>query len=136
MQAEQHEFIKHRDIHFNEYNPEPNQAQTAALLLADIEGVIRLDPVAPLHLQISYHVLEVTLEQIEFGLVQMGLHLDNSLIFKFKRALCYYTEDTLRANQGCTRGDPRCTRKIFADRYKHLNHDLRDDRPVYWRKYL
>ena len=79
MDIETPEFIKHRDIHFVELHPDPNQAQTAALLLTDIEGVIHVTPITPRHLQVSYHLLNVSLEQIENGLTEMGLHIDNRL---------------------------------------------------------
>ncbi|MEN8166289.1 MAG: hypothetical protein ABFR65_02290 [Pseudomonadota bacterium] len=130
------DFIKHRDIHFIELHPDPNQAQTAALLLADIEGIVRVNPANPLHLQVSYHLLDVCLQQIESGLKATGLHIDNSLIYRLKRALYYYTEETQRANQGCNHSDSKCTRKIFADRYQRLNHSCRDPRPEHWRRYL
>jgi len=136
MGADSQELIKHRDIHFVEFHPDPNQARTAALLLADIDGIIHVNPVSPRQLQVSYHLLKVCLEQIETGLTEMGLHIDNRLIYRLKRALHYYTEETQRANQGCSRGDAGCTRKIFADRYQRLNHQCRDRRPEYWRKYL
>jgi hypothetical protein len=136
MDAEGIEFIKHRDIFFAELHPDPNQASTAALLLADVEGVIRAAPADRLHLQISYHLLEVSLEQIEDGLKEMGLHIDNRLFYRLKRALHYYTEENQRAIQGCTEGNTKCTRKIFADRYQRLDHGCRDPRPEHWRKYL
>lgn len=136
MEADAPEYTKHRDIHFVELHPDPQQAHTAALLLADIEGITHLNPVSKHHLKVSYNVMEITLEQIENGLAQMGLHLDNRLLYRLKRALHYYTEDTQRANHGCHRGDTKCTRKIFADRYQRLEHGCRDDRPQHWRKYL
>ncbi len=131
-----HDLVKHREIHFVAYHPDKNQAETASLLLADIDGVLSTKTVSPTHLQISYELMSVSLEQIEQGLSTMGLHLDNRLLFRLKRALYYYTEDTERANLGCTRSDSKCTRQIFADRYQRLDHGLRDNRPEHWRKYL
>ncbi|MCG7905445.1 MAG: hypothetical protein JAY67_01735 [Candidatus Thiodiazotropha taylori] len=131
-----HDLVKHRDIHFVELHPDPNQAGTAASLLADVVGIIKTNPVSPTLLQIQYELLEVSLEQIETGLTAMGLHIDNRLLYRLKRALYYYTEDTERANLGCNRSDSKCTRMIFADRYQRMNHQLRDQRPEHWRKYL
>jgi hypothetical protein len=130
------DYIKHRDIFFSEFHPDPNQASTAALLLADVDGIIRLTPANRRQLQISYHLLEVSLEQIEEGLREMGLHIDNRLFYRLRRALHYYTEETQRANYGCSQTDAKCTRKIFAGRYQRLNHSCRDPRPLHWRKYL
>ncbi|EGW53980.1 hypothetical protein [Candidatus Endoriftia persephonae] len=136
METGSPEFTKHREIHFVELHPDPQQAQTAALLLADVEGIDRIEPVAPSHLRISYNLLEVSLEQIEIGLTEVGLHLDNRLYFRLKRALYYYTEETQRSNMGCSRSDSKCTRRIFAERYQRQDHSCRDHRPEHWRRYL
>ena len=57
--------IKHREISFSKLHPDPNQAQTAILLLSDIEGVIHAHFVSPTFMRISYDVMHITLEQIE-----------------------------------------------------------------------
>jgi hypothetical protein len=131
-----HDLVKHRDIHFFDLHPDPKQAETAALLLADVEGVVSAKPLTATHLQISYQLMVISLEQIERGLTAMGLHLDNRLLYRLMRALHYYTEDTERANLGCTRTDSKCTRQIFADHYQRQQHGLRDQRPEHWRRYL
>jgi hypothetical protein len=131
-----HDLVKHRDIHFFDLHPDPNQAETAALLLEDIEGIVAVNPLTPTHIRISYQLMSISLEQIERGLTAMGLHLDNRLLYRLMRALHYYTEDTERANLGCTRTDSKCTRQIFADRYQRQEHGLRDQRPEHWRRYL
>lgn len=131
-----HDLVKHRDIHFVKFHPDPNQAETASLLLADVEGIVEAQPVSEIHLRISYQLMVVTLEQIERGLTAMGLHLDNRLLYRLMRALHYYTEDTERANLGQARSDTKSTHHIFADRYQRLDHSLRDHRPEHWRKYL
>lgn len=131
-----HDLVKHRDIHFVEHHPDPNQAETASHLLAEIEGMVSVDTISKTHIRIRYQLMLISLEQIERGLTAMGLHLDNRLLYRLMRALHYYTEDTERANLGCTRTDARCTRQIFAERYQRLDHGLRDQRPEHWRKYL
>lgn len=131
-----HDLVKHRDIHFVELHPDPNQAETAAQLLSEVDGIVAIEERSPGHLHISYQLMEVSLEQIEHGLTAMGLHLDNRLLYRLMRALHYYTEEIERANLGCTRSDSKCTRQIFADHYQRQNHRLRDQRPEHWRKYL
>ena len=131
-----HDLVKHRDIHFVDLHPDPNQSETAAMLLSEIEGIVGIEQRSPTHLHISYQLMAVSLEQIEQGLTAMGLHIDNRLLYRLMRALYYYTEETERANLGCRRNDSKCTRQIFADRYQRQNHDLRDQRPEHWRKYL
>ncbi|MEA3276924.1 MAG: hypothetical protein U9Q81_16890 [Pseudomonadota bacterium] len=128
--------IKHRQVPFNELHPETNQAQTAALFLSDVEGILRAEPTSPLLLQVSYDVLQTTLEEIEGALRELGLHLDNNLMVRVRRALYYYTEETQRANFGCPHGKSNCTKQVFAKRYAKLDHSCRDHRPEHWRRYL
>jgi hypothetical protein len=135
MESNADSLIKHREISFSKLHPDPNQAQTAILLLSDISGVIHAHFVSPTLMRISYDVLHVTLEQVEAILTEMGFHLDNRLIFRMKRALYYYTEETQRANCGC-KGDSNNTQKVFVKRYQTTKHGCRDQRPSHWRKYL
>jgi len=136
MATLQDNFVKHREIVFRELHPDPNQAQTAALFLADVEGIIRTEPVSPVLVQVSYDLLRVTLEQIEEALTEIGLHIDDGLMFRIRRALHYYSEETQRANLGCPHGECNCTKKVFAVRYRTLDHGCRDHRPEHWRRYL
>lgn len=126
--------VKYREVVFNELHPDPKQAHTAAMLLAGIEGIHEVRPLSPTQLQIQYHIFEISLEQIESALVDEGFNLSCKLIHRLKRALYYYTEETERANNGCS-SSCKCTRKIFINRYNQLNHDCRDPRPEHWRKY-
>jgi hypothetical protein len=136
MDTPEEDFVKQREIVFRDLRPERNQAQTAAEFLVDIEGIIRADAESALLVRVSYDVLQVTLQQIEDALKEIGLHIDNSLMLRIKRALHYYSEDTQRANIGCSRGESNCTRKVFALRYQTLDHSCRDHRPEHWRRYL
>jgi hypothetical protein len=128
--------IKHRQIPFNELHPDSNQARSAALFLADVDGVLHVAPTSPLLLEVKYDLLKTTLEEIEDALRELGLHLDNALLFRLRRAMCYYIEDTQRANWGCRHGEHNCTKKVFAKRYEVLEHGCRDHRPEHWRRYL
>ncbi len=136
METEEYDLIKHREIAFCVLNPEHNQVEDAALFLTEVEGIISITPVSQLVIRISYDLLQVTLQQIEDALKELGMHLDNSLMFRIKRALHYYSEETQRANMGCKHGESNCTQKIFALRYRTLNHSCRDQRPEHWRRYL
>lgn len=128
--------IKHRQIPFSELHPAPAQVEQAALFLADVPGVLRAEPIAPRELAISYDLLMITLQDIEDALREIGLHLANTLMMRIKRALYYYTEETIRANCGCPHGESNCIQKVFAKRYQVLNHGCRDHRPEHWRRYL
>lgn len=128
--------IKHREIAFRELHPNPDQAGTAAHFLAQVDGVLTSEAASATLVRVSYDVLAVTLKEIEDGLRDLGLHLDNRLFLRVKRALYYYTEETLRANCGCPQGTSNCTKKVFATRYQQIEHGCRDQRPEHWRRYL
>ena len=125
---------KHREIQFRGPHPESNQAQAATLALSDAEGILRLDPLSVQSLRVSYDVRLITLQAIEESLIDLGYHLDNSLLNKLKRAVYYYTEETQRANLG--HHEKVHTHKVFVDRYHRSPHGCRDCRPQHWRKYL
>ena len=130
------ERIKHREIGFRELHPDPDQSGTAARFLADVDGILAAEPAHATLLRVRYDVLTVTLEDIEDALAELGLHLDNRLLYRMKRALYYYTETTLRANCGCPQGTSNCTKKVFALHYQQRDHSCRDHRPEHWRRYL
>lgn len=128
--------LKHREIGFRELHPNPDQAGAAVAFLAGIEGVLATEALSSTLLRVSYDVLAVTLRELEDALRDLGLHLDNRLLPRLRRALYYYTEETLRANCGCPQGTSNCTKKVFATRYRHIEHGCRDQRPEHWRRYL
>lgn len=136
MELDDSDVIKHREIVFTELHPDPKQAHTAAGLLQEIDGVIEAYAENHLQLRIRYHVLKISLEQIENALTECGFHLSSKLIYKISRALYYYTEEIERANNGCDEEDHNSTRKIFINRYEHRTHGCSDTRPEHWRKYL
>lgn len=128
--------IKEREIAFMEFHPNPNQAETAARLLQGLDGVREARALDPVLLRVRYNVMEITLEQMETGLAELGFHLSGRILDKVRRALYYYTEETQRVNNGCPRGDTNCTRNVFVNRYSRLDLDTRDPRPEHWREYL
>ena len=128
--------IKHREIVFDSNHPDPQQGKTAALRLSDVPGVLDVQVISDTAIKVSYQLLEIDLQQIEDGLVDAGFHLSGKLIYKLKRALYYYTEETQRVNNGCPRGDSNCTRNVFVNRYSRLDLETRDPRPEHWREYL
>lgn len=128
--------IKHRLIPFSELHSDQNQARTAAMSLADLEGIVRAEPISAIALKVSYDVLATTLLEIEKAIGELGLHLDRNLMYRLRSALWHYTEETQRANCGCPRGESNCTRKVFAQRFERRDHTCRDHKPEHWRKYL
>lgn len=127
--------VKHREIRFSRLHPDKQQAHTASLMLSDVEGIEVLRPHNPYLLSISYDISCLNLSLIEDALIDLGFHLDNSLMVKLKRALHYYTEEIERANLGLD--DCGCAgRQVFINRYLRQSHGCRDKRPEHWRNYL
>ena len=130
--------IKHREIGFRNPHPDPQQAQSAVLILADVEGIISasIPDRSRNTIHISYDLSQICLRVVEALLFELGFHLDNSLLCKLKRALHYYTEENELENLGVTRDQDHSTRDIFMRCYRCKSHGCRDERPDYWRKYL
>ncbi len=130
--------VKHREIGFRDPHPDPQQAHSATLLLADITGVINVsipDPGTNAIL-ISYDLDHICLRVIEALLTDRGFHLDNGVLAKIKRALYYYTEENELGSRDATRNQDQSTRDIFIRCYHCKTHGCRDERPEHWRKYL
>lgn len=135
METDFTDFIKQRDIHFRSLNPDSNDAREAILLLMEIEGINDLRAMTSNCIQVSYDIRYITLEIIETGLREIGFHLDNNLIFKIKRALFYYTEETQLMNMGYSHNKTNSTLDIFVNCYNQRQHGCRDDRPPHLRYY-
>jgi len=133
--SEEEELVKRRELRFCHLHPDPNQARSALLLLSDAEGVINISLANELCLYISYDVRHLTLEAIENVLVRLGYHLDSRLLYRMKRALYNYSEETQRANLGMLENTDNTT-QVFVKRYTSNYHGCRDKRPDHWRKYL
>jgi len=128
--------IKEREICFASLHPDPHQARTALLLLDGIEGMESVWLLGERCVGVRYDLRKLSLQAIDELLVELGFHLETSLLAKLKRALYHYTEETECANRGCELPQPGATREVFINRYEHLPHGCRDPRPEYWRRYL
>ena len=127
--------IKHREIGFCSFHKqEPDLASSAGEVLKELNGILEIEPLAPLLLNIRYDIRYITLEEIEYVLRELGFHLDGSLLTTLKRALYHYTEETLRANMGIEPGKENM--QVYINRYQRLPHGCRDQRPEHWRSYL
>ncbi|MCW8825701.1 MAG: hypothetical protein OQK78_04680 [Gammaproteobacteria bacterium] len=124
-----------REICFCPLHPDLAQAHSAGLLLSGIDGVDSLRLISEHMLHIHYDVRIISLQMIEEGLVELGYHLDNSLLLRLKRSLFYYTEEIERDNLGVN-ASSGVTPQLFIQRYQKIQHGCRDQRPQYWRNYL
>jgi len=133
--SEEEELIKRRELRFCHLHPDPNQARSALLLLSDADGVVDISLANELCLYVTYDVRHLTLDSIESVLTRLGYHLDSRLIYRMKRALYSYSEETQRANLGMLDNTDNTT-QVFVKRYTSNYHGCRDKRPDHWRKYL
>ncbi|MGD1983720.1 MAG: hypothetical protein PVF93_07415 [Chromatiaceae bacterium] len=136
MEETREDLIKVREIAFCTLHPDTDQAGSAVALLLQVEGIHHAEVLQPALLNVTYHLLAISLADIEALLEEHGFHLDNRLVFKIRRALFHYTEETQRANLGCAKGETNCTQKVFVNRYRKREHGCQDDRPEHWRRYL
>lgn len=134
MNDSQNDLIKQRELVFCSLHADPEQAKSAIFFFSDIQGIVNLDLIDTHRLAVQYDIRYITLQQMEEALIELGFHLDNSLLYKLKRALYYYTEAIQCENQGCQKNQN--TRQVFINRYERMQHGCRDDRPKHWRKYL
>ena len=128
--------VKHREIGFCALHPDPDQAESACILLQNIQGVLSAESINQHQLNLCYDIRFISLEMIEIFLSNQGFHIDNSLLAKLKRALYYYTDDTERANLSCCHQQDECTKKVFINQHQHSQHGCQDLRPAHWRRYL
>ena len=130
--------VKYREIGFRTPHPDPQQAISAMLVLVDIDGIVRVTVPHRTRnvIHVSYDLNHISLNVIEGLLSELGFHLDNSLMAKLKRALCYYTEENELQALGLPTGQDQSTREIFMRCYQCHSHGCRDGRPQHWRKYL
>lgn len=129
--------IKHREIGFRDPHPDPQQAESAIMVLAEVEGVVHAaipDP-ALNSIRISYDLNLICLRLVEALLDELGFHLDNSLLAKLKRALYYFTEENEIQALAINNDQDHSTREIFMRCYRCKIHGCRDQRPEHWRNY-
>lgn len=135
MRADTDELYKSRIIQFCRFHPEPDQAHSAALWLKDVAGIQNARRLTPHALSVVYDLRRVTLQGLEQALLELGYHLDNSLLCKLKRALFHYTEETQRENLAVVQESHAIQQEVFVNRYQQLPHGCRDLRPEYLREY-
>ncbi len=128
--------IKQREIQFHYLHPDTNQARSAWLLFSNMPGIEHVEVLSPLRLILHYHLSYWCMGDIEALLMELGYHLDNSLMNKLKRALYHYTDENESANLGYSHSQNKTTRDVFINRYLQRSHGCRDPRPQHWRDYL
>jgi hypothetical protein len=137
MTAEPTSTLKVREIRFCPLHPDTDQAESAFQLLLKLDDVLGVVKESETCLITTYDVAEITLAEIEDTLIELGFHLDNSLICRLMRALYHFTEENERATlSGQSHRRPsNDAREAFVRQYQRHRHGCRDDRPQHWREY-
>jgi len=128
------EKLKQRSIWLTEPSQDPDYAESAAELLRNVRGVLRVKVTKSDQLLVSYNVRKITLQVVEALLIEFGYTLRTSLFCRLMRGLCYYVEDIECTS--CKHDQADCTRDAFITRYLRRPHGCRDHRPDYLRRYL
>ena len=125
---------KERTIVFAELPP--GQLPEAAGFLGSLERLELAPGSEPRSLDVAYDLRDHSLEELESALQDRGFHLDTSLLYKLKRALYYYAEETEIHNLDAPR---RLLKKSQNEAYTHAwerhRHGDHDDTPPEWREY-
>jgi hypothetical protein len=135
MEMDVDELVKQREIRFWQLDAAANPARDAAQLLHGAPGIELVRTINTDSLCIQYLLTQTSLEVIEDALIGVGFHLDNSLLYKLKRSLIYYTEETQLMNLGQSHDQASSTLDIFISSYEHRQHGCRDHREPYMRHY-
>ena len=128
------EKLKQRTIWLADSDSHPDIIESAAALLRDVKGVIRVRIKTPDKLVVSYNVRQITLQTITALLEEFGYTMRHSLFCRVMRSMCYYIED-IECNES-KHDQAECTRDAFINRYLTREHGCRDHRPDYLRRYL
>lgn len=128
------EKLKQRRIRLTGPQQGPVSTESAASLLRDVRGVLRVRMSGPNRLVVSYNVRQITMQIIEALLTEFGYRLHTGLFCRAMRSICYYLEDIECSN--CHPDQAEYTRDAFITRYLRRPHGCRDHRPEYLRRYL
>ncbi len=82
------EKLIHRAIWLTQPDTDPAYAESAAALLRDVKGVLRVQITSPNRLLVSYNVRQITMQIIEALLQEFGYKLRTSFFCRFMRAIC------------------------------------------------
>ncbi len=126
--------LKQRTIWLADSDSQPDILESAAALLRDVKGVIRVRIKTPDKLVVSYNVRQITLQTITALLEEFGYTMRTSLFCRLMRSMCYYIED-IECNES-KHDQAEYTRDAFINRYLTREHGCRDHRPDYLRRYL
>ncbi|MDH5469006.1 MAG: hypothetical protein OEY45_09775 [Gammaproteobacteria bacterium] len=128
------EKLKQRTIWLADSDSHSDILESAAALLRDVKGVIRVRIKTPDKLVVSYNVRQITLQTITALLEEFGYTMRTSLFCRLMRSMCYYIED-IECNES-KHDQAEYTRDAFINRYLTREHGCRDHRPDYLRRYL
>ena len=128
------EKLKNRTIRLTGPDRDASTTESAAALLRDVVGVLRVRVTGPSRIKVSYNVRQVTMQIIEALLKEFGYNLNTGFFCSIMRNICYYIEDIECDSSRHDQADS--TRDAFITRYLRKPHGCRDHRPDYLKRYL
>ncbi len=127
------DLVKNREICFHALPP--NQVVEALGFLETL-GKLETGPsTTKCGIWLHYDIRDYTFEILECLLVDQNFHLDNSLFYKLRRALIYYTEEVQLRNLDTPEKLYKSSREVFVRAYDQHLHGDHDDTPKEWRAY-
>ncbi|WP_137937087.1 hypothetical protein [Chitinivorax sp. B] len=125
--------VKTHDIRFHVHPME--QASQAATCLATLPNVTVAYLPAHQKVVVRYSLEHYTLAELECWLIDLGFHLDSSLLSRLKRALITYCEQVQRDNLQQPERLIKRPREIHIREWQKHVHGDDDDTPEEWRHY-
>ncbi|MGK0673439.1 MAG: hypothetical protein ABWU16_02105 [Halothiobacillaceae bacterium] len=126
--------IKTREIRLR--GPHPGLAEQAALMLAEIPGVLVATAPSPYLIRVRYDLRAICLRGILQILEDWGLHLDASLWSKLRYALAFYAEDAQRETLLLPISQPEALRRLAAHVHARHSKGLAHHHGDAWDRYL
>ena len=114
----------------------PGQLPEAAGFLGSLERLELAPGSEPRSLDVAYDLRDHSLEELESALQDRGFHLDTSLLYKLKRALYYYAEETERRNLTMPeRPLKQASNEAYIRAWERRQHGDHATTPEIWRDY-
>lgn len=122
---------KRREIVF--HTTPPGQTEQALELLAGMP-LLAVRRLSERTLEVRYSLVHHSLEDLETLLIELGYHLEPSLLIHLKRALIYHVERVQRENLGKPEVQTK-NYKPHMQAWEQRPHGDHDETPEEWRQY-
>jgi len=113
------------------FSGEPTgQAEKAMLLLQSLPNLRVRPGLQARTLHLSYELAHYQFRMIENHLLELGFHLDDSLVARMLRSLTRFREETQMRNAAMPQRLIKQSNQVYVKAYEHHPHGDHDDTPV------